>query len=151
MCLITSGFFLAPLPVWCPSLSVLVDVQQELRGVNRGGGAGVQEQLLVLGQVLGWVLLGQPGTVEQLPLKEWQVRLWETAPCYWRKCSNSFNKAGRYINIISGTLPFIKREKSPFLLPERLSPNRSLIYLYNYNVKISWSGNIIRTWKRMKQ
>lgn len=69
--------FLVHPPVWCPSLSILVDVQQEFRRVHWGGGAGVQEQLLVLGQVLSWVLLGQPGTVEQLPLEEWQVGLQE--------------------------------------------------------------------------
>lgn len=65
-------------PVGRPPLSVLVDVQQEFGGVDRGGGARVQQQLLVLGQVLGRVLLGQPGTVEQLPLKERQVGLRET-------------------------------------------------------------------------
>lgn len=64
-----------PSPVWCPSLPVLVDVQQQLRRVHRRGGTGVQEQLLVLGQVLGRVLLGQPGAVEQLPLQERQVGL----------------------------------------------------------------------------
>ena len=68
-------------PVWRPPLAVLVDVQQELGGVHWGGGAGVQEQLLVLGQVLSRVLLGQPGTVQQLPLKQRQVGLQEgTAP-----------------------------------------------------------------------
>lgn len=64
-----------PSPVWRPSLPVLVDVQQELGRVHRRGGTGVQEQLLVLGQVLGRVLLGQPGAVEQLPLQERQVGL----------------------------------------------------------------------------
>lgn len=62
-------------PIRRPPLSILVDVQQELGGVDRGGGAGVQQQLLVLGQVLSRVLLGQPGTVEQLPLKQRQVGL----------------------------------------------------------------------------
>lgn len=74
-------------PVWRPPLAVLVNVQQEFRGVHRGGGAGVQEQLLVLGQVLSRVLLGQPGAVQQLPLKERQVGLEEEmSPCYRRKC-----------------------------------------------------------------
>lgn len=67
-------------PIRRPPLSVLVDVQQEFGGVDWGGGARVQQQLLVLGQVLSRVLLGQPGTVEQLPLKERQVGLGETRP-----------------------------------------------------------------------
>lgn len=67
-------------PIGRPPLSILVDIQQEFRGVDRGGGASVQQQLLVLGQVLSRVLLGQPGTVEQLPLKERQVGLGETRP-----------------------------------------------------------------------
>lgn len=62
-------------PVRRPSLAVLVDIQQEFRRVHGGGGAGVQQQLLVLGQVLSRVLLGQPGTVQQLPLEKWQVGL----------------------------------------------------------------------------
>lgn len=33
----------------------------------------------MLGQVLSWVLLGQSGTVQQLPLKEWQVGLQKEA------------------------------------------------------------------------
>lgn len=61
--------------VWRPSLAVLVDIQQEFGGVHWGGGAGVQEQLLMLGQVLCWVLLRQPCTVKEFPLKEWQVGL----------------------------------------------------------------------------
>lgn len=40
----------------------------------------------MLGQVLSRVLLGQPGTVQQLPLKERQVGLWEeTTLDYYRK------------------------------------------------------------------
>ena len=54
---------------------MLVDLQHDLGGVQGRAGVGVQQQLLVLGQVLSWGLLGQPGTVEQLPLQKGQVRL----------------------------------------------------------------------------
>ncbi|KAK1331911.1 hypothetical protein QTO34_007587 [Cnephaeus nilssonii] len=66
-----------PSPVWSPPLPVLVHVEEQLGGVHRGGGAGVQEQLLVLGQVLGRVLLGQPRAVQELTLQQRQVRLQE--------------------------------------------------------------------------
>lgn len=43
----------------------------------------------MLGQVLSWVLLGQSGTVQQLPLKERQVGLQkETTLYYQRKLNN---------------------------------------------------------------
>lgn len=75
--------FLIHQPVWRPSLAILVDVQQEFRGVHWGGSAGVQEQLLMLGQVLSWVLLRQPCTVQQLPLKERQVGLQKETSVYY--------------------------------------------------------------------
>lgn len=49
-------------PVWRLPLAILVDIQQ-LGGVTRGGGTGVQQQALVLGQVLGRGLLGLAGTM----------------------------------------------------------------------------------------
>lgn len=67
----------SPSPVWSPPLPVLVHVEEQLGGVHRGGGAGVQEQLLVLGEVLGRVLLGQPRAVQELALQQGQVRLRE--------------------------------------------------------------------------
>lgn len=64
------------LPVWCSPLAILVDFQQELGRVNRGGGAGIQQQLFVLGQVLGRRLFGQAGTVQELSLQQWKISLW---------------------------------------------------------------------------
>ena len=63
------------LPVGRASLAVLIELQQDLGGVQGGAGIGVQQQLLVLGQVLGRSLLGQSSTVEQLSLEQWQVGL----------------------------------------------------------------------------
>lgn len=63
------------LPVRGPPLAVLVHLQHDLRGVEGRAGIGVQEELLVLGQILSWSLLGQPGTVEQLSLQKGQVCL----------------------------------------------------------------------------
>ena len=63
------------LPVRGPSLAVLVHLQHDLRGVEGRAGVGVQEELLVLGQILSGSLLGQPGTVEQLSLQQGQVCL----------------------------------------------------------------------------
>lgn len=65
----------SPLPVRCPPLAVLVDFQQELRGVDGRGGTGIQQELLMLGQVLGGGLLGQARTVQELPLQQGQVCL----------------------------------------------------------------------------
>lgn len=62
-------------PVRGPPLAVLVHLQHNLRGVERRAGVGVQEKLLVLGQILSWGLLGQAGAVEQLPLQQGEVRL----------------------------------------------------------------------------
>lgn len=45
-------------PVWSSPLPVFVHIEKQLWGVNRWGGAGIQKQLFVLGEVLGWVLLG---------------------------------------------------------------------------------------------
>lgn len=67
----------APLPVRCPPFAVLVDFQEELRGVDGGGGVGIQQELLVLGQVLGRGLLGQAGAVQEFPLQQGQVCLWQ--------------------------------------------------------------------------
>lgn len=63
-------------PVRRPPLAVLVDFQQQLRGVNGGRGIGIQQELLVLGQVLGRGLLGQAGAVQEFPLQQGQVCLW---------------------------------------------------------------------------
>lgn len=63
-------------PVRCSPLAILIDFQQELGRVNRGGGAGIQQQLFMLGQVLGGCLLGQAGTVQEFPLQQWKISLW---------------------------------------------------------------------------
>lgn len=61
----------AMLPVRGPSLAMLIHLQHDLRrGVEGRAGIGIQEKLLMLGQILSWSLLGQPGTVEQLPLQQ---------------------------------------------------------------------------------
>ena len=62
-------------PVGGPPLAVVVNLQQELRGVDRGRGVSIQQGLLVLGQVLCRALLGQTGTVQELPLQQGQVSL----------------------------------------------------------------------------
>lgn len=54
---------------------MLVHLQHDLGGVEGRAGVGVQEKLLVLGQILSWSLLGQPGTVEELSLEQGQVCL----------------------------------------------------------------------------
>lgn len=64
-------------PVGGPPLAMLVDLHHDLRGVQGRAGVGVQQQLLMLGQILGGSLLGHPRTVEELPLKQGQVRLGE--------------------------------------------------------------------------
>lgn len=63
------------LPVRGPSLAMLIHLQHNLGGVEGRAGVGVQEKLLVLGQILSRSLLGQPGTVEQLSLQQRQVCL----------------------------------------------------------------------------
>lgn len=63
-------------PVRCPPFAILIDFQQELRRVDRGCGAGVQQQLFMLGQVLGGRLLGQAGTVQELSLQQRKISLW---------------------------------------------------------------------------
>lgn len=50
-------------------------LHQQLRGVWRGGHGGAEQEVLMLGQVLGRGLLGCPCTVEQLPLQKGQVCL----------------------------------------------------------------------------
>lgn len=62
-------------PVRCPPFAVFIDFQQELGRVDRGGGAGIQQQLFVLGQVLGGRLLGQAGTVQELALQQRKISL----------------------------------------------------------------------------
>lgn len=70
-------------PVRSPPLAVLIDFQQELRGVNGGRGVGIQQELLVLGQVLGRGLLGQAGAVQEFTLQQGQVCLWEDTGWAW--------------------------------------------------------------------
>lgn len=50
-------------------------LHQQLRRVRGGSHGGAQKDVLVLGQVLGWGLLGCPSAVEQLPLQKRQVCL----------------------------------------------------------------------------
>lgn len=50
-------------------------LHQQLRRVWGGSHGGAEKDVLMLGQVLGWGLLGCPGTVEQLPLQKRQVCL----------------------------------------------------------------------------
>ncbi len=63
------------IPVWGPSLAMLIHLQHDLGGVEGRAGVGVQQKLLVLGQILSGSLLGQPSTVEQLSLQQGQVCL----------------------------------------------------------------------------
>lgn len=64
-----------PLPVGSPPLAVLIHLQHDLGGVQRRAGVGVQQKLLVLGQILGWSLLGESGAVQQLSLQQGKVCL----------------------------------------------------------------------------
>lgn len=50
-------------------------LHQQLWRVRGGSHGGAQKDVLMLGQVLGWGLLGCPGTVKQLPLQKRQVCL----------------------------------------------------------------------------
>lgn len=63
-------FNIEPLPVGGPPLAVLIHLQHDLRGVQRRAGVGVQQKLLVLGQILSWGLLGKSGAVQQLSLQQ---------------------------------------------------------------------------------
>lgn len=56
-------------------------LHQQLWRVRGGSHGGAQKDVLMLGQVLGWGLLGCPGTVEQLPLQKRQVRLEKEKIC----------------------------------------------------------------------
>lgn len=94
---------LSPSPVWSPPLPVLVHVEEQLGGVHRGGGAGVQEQLLVLGQVLGRVLLGQPRAVQELTLQQRQVRLQEREGVKAAGLTSRISVLG---DRVSGSLPW---------------------------------------------
>lgn len=64
-----------PLPVWTVSFSISIHLNQQLRGVSWGCGVCVEKNVLMLGQVLGWCLLGSSGTMQQLPLQQWKVGL----------------------------------------------------------------------------
>lgn len=64
-----------PLPVGGPPLAVLIHLQHDLGGVQRRAGVGVQQKLLVLGQILSWGLLGESGAVQQLSLQQGKVCL----------------------------------------------------------------------------
>lgn len=69
---------LSPLPCspfWTGPLSVSMNLQKQFRRVSRRCNTGVEQQVLMLGQVLGWGLLGSPGTVQQLSLQQGQVGL----------------------------------------------------------------------------
>lgn len=59
-----------PLPVRGPPLAMLIHLQHDLGGVQRRAGVGVQQKLLVLGQILSWGLLGESGAVQQLSLQQ---------------------------------------------------------------------------------
>lgn len=50
-------------------------LHQQLGGVRRRGHGGAEQEVLMLGQVLGRGLLGCPCTVEQLPLQQREVGL----------------------------------------------------------------------------
>lgn len=50
-------------------------LHEQLRGVGGGGQRGAEEDVLVLGQVLRWGLLGRTCTVEQLSLQQGQIGL----------------------------------------------------------------------------
>lgn len=56
-------------------LAIAIDLDEQLRGVSRRRGVGVEQDVLVLGQVLGGRLLGSAGTVQQLPLQQREVGL----------------------------------------------------------------------------
>lgn len=75
LCMCLLAFNVELLPVRGPPLAMLIHLQHDLGGVERRAGIGIQEKLLVLGQILSWSLLGQPGTVEQLSLQQGQVCL----------------------------------------------------------------------------
>lgn len=61
--------------VWTMSLPISIHLHQQLRGVGWGRGVCVQQDVLMLGQVLGRRLLGSPGAVQQLPLQQGKVGL----------------------------------------------------------------------------
>lgn len=55
-------------PVRAVSLAIPMHFDKQLCRVSWGGGICVEQEMFVLGQVLGRGLLGCPGTVQQLPL-----------------------------------------------------------------------------------
>lgn len=63
------------LPVRTVSLPISIHLHQQLRGIRWGCSVGIQQDVLMLGQVLGRRLFGRPGTVQQLPLKQGKVGL----------------------------------------------------------------------------
>lgn len=85
------------IPVRGTSLAMLVEFQHDLGGVQGRAGVGIQQQLFVLGQILGWGLLSHPSTVKQLPLQEGQVSLSDRKinKMWVRKDSISFHKDER--------------------------------------------------------
>lgn len=56
-------------------LSISMNLHKQFRRVSRRCDTGVEQKVLMLGQVLGWGLLGSPGTVQQLSLQQGQVGL----------------------------------------------------------------------------
>lgn len=56
-------------------LSISMNLHKQFRRVSRRCDTGVEQKVLMLGQVLGWGLLGSPGTVQQFSLQQGQVGL----------------------------------------------------------------------------
>lgn len=52
-----------------------MNLHKQFRRVSRRCDTGVEQKVLVLSQVLGWGLLGSPGTVQQFSLQQGQVGL----------------------------------------------------------------------------
>lgn len=62
-------------PLWTGPLSITMYLHEQLRRVGRGRNTGVKQKVFVLGQVLGWGLLGSASTVQQFSLQQGQVGL----------------------------------------------------------------------------
>lgn len=56
-------------------LCISMDLHEQFRRVSRRCDTGVEQEVLMLGQVLGRGLLGSPGTVQQFSLQQGQVGL----------------------------------------------------------------------------
>jgi hypothetical protein len=52
-----------------------MNLHEQFRRVSRRCDTGVEQKVLMLGQVLGRGLLGSPGTVQQFSLQQGQVGL----------------------------------------------------------------------------